>query len=279
MWKVAHVACCLPCLLSFISPINMSALKDLSHAAIEQSILDNEALLASTSPNTTICGKLTGKMGDEMALFSSSTFSAPVWKPSSTFSKARNNDGTNATDITRVCKLRIKCPSSILHRIWFVQHQLRSQWDTSSCQECVKKTSFVDRNHQPVNVFRFLSTPKPMISPREFVYAYKEIPYTGPGKGRLYAGSSIDLPSEHQADAVMAWLQGMLQIQEVNNSTCDVTYCIRVQPKGSLPKSVALLAASDLVLTLFSLRKRAEAMFVALKKKKKMKRKVAASKL
>jgi hypothetical protein len=42
---------------------------------------------------------------------------------------------------------------------------------------------------------------------------------------------------------------------------------------------VALLAASDLVLTLFSLRKRAEAMFVALKKKKKMKRKVAASKL
>merc|ERR1711865_867448 len=121
----------------------------------------------------------------------------------------------------------------------------------------------------PLNLFWLISQPKPLISPRDFLYAYKEIPYEG--KGRLYAGSSVDhvdgvelaeFESENK-DAVRAWLQGMCRVKEVGKNTCDVTYCVRVKPSGSLPKSVALLVSNELVYTLFNLRQKAESVWSA----------------
>jgi hypothetical protein len=135
----------------------------------------------------------------------------------------------------------------------------------------------------PVNLFWFLSQPKPLISPRDFLYAYKEIPFEG--EGRLYAGSSVDhidgveLEEFNGAndDAVRAWLQGMCRVKEVGKNMCDVTYCVRVKPGGSLPKSVALLASNELVYTLFNMRQQAESVWSTRKLKMKQRKKKSKS--
>ena len=211
----------------------------------------------------------------------SSESGVDVWKPSKSYSKDRHADGKSGsdTDITRACTLRINCPSSILHKLWFDNHHLRNSWDTRTCLDVEKKFSFEAGS---INVYWLLSQPRPLISSRVFHYAYKEIPYQGKGTGRLYAGSSVDseeletVDASSRKDTVKAYLQGMFRIQEVGKNMCDVTYCVRVKPKGQLPKSVALLASNELVYTLFSLREKAETTFVQAKKRRR-KRKTAAA--
>jgi hypothetical protein len=259
-----------------------AATQHLFQTAISECINDNSPLLFYPSPNTTPCGQLKGRLGNASRF--SSGKSVSVWKPSSSYSKTRNNDGESDIDITRVCVIRIKSPSKLIHKLWFDQHSARKKWDTTSCLDCEKTGSFVDANNNPTNIFWLLSQPRPMISAREFIYAYKEIPFQGKGKGRMYAGSSIKPDkvidgisleefSSSRSDsvrknAVQSYLQGMFRIEEVGKNVCDVTYCVRVKPNGSLPKSVAVLASNELMYTLFRLRERAETLFVAAKMKK-----------
>ena len=63
------------------------------------------------------------------------------------------------------------------------------------------------------------------------------------------------------------------RVKEVGKNTCDVTYCVRVKPSGSLPKSVALLVSNELVYTLFNLRQKAESVWSARKAKMRLKKK------
>jgi hypothetical protein len=252
--------------------------------ALSLSLVDNKPLLDFPSKATVSTGKLKGQMGD-LGMFSSGQ-SVPVWKPSSSHSMDRYNEGGNETDITRVCTLRFQCPASLIHHLWFDKHGDRKNWDDRTCLDSEKQMSFTTGSDQvdshivdsPINIFWFLSQPKPMISPRDFLYAYREV--STPKKGeRLYVGSSFETQESDNFNlekkgkrsdvAVRAWLQGMCRVQDVDKGVCDVTYLVRVKPKGSLVKSVALLVANELVYTLFNLREKAEQMFRTTRAKKK----------
>ena len=189
-----------------------------ARTAISQCIQENSPLLDYPSSTTTSSGKLKGPLGD-LGIFSNGK-SVPVWKPSKTHSVDRSSDGRGSEiDMTRVCTIRFNCPSSVIHRVWFDQHHQRNTWDTRTCLESTKKATYPAEKNElsPLNLFSLISQPKPLISPRDFLYAYKEIPYEG--EGRLYAGSSVDLVdgvelTEFQSEnknAVRAWLQGMVR--------------------------------------------------------------------
>ena len=258
---------------------------------LNQSLSENQILLQHPSKFTTSTGKLKGPLGD-LGMFSKGT-TVPVWKPSANHSTDRNRDGNGSEiDITRVCTIRINCPSSLIHRIWFDKHGERKQWDDRTCLDSEKIQSFEGDGDSigPTNMYWLISQPKPMISPRDFIYAYKEVP-TNKTNERLYVGCSCDgiegldgvngmneSQTKQSNDAVRGWLQGLFRIQEVGTNMCDVTYCLRVKPKGSLVKSVAVLVANELVYTLFNLRQKVEAMFQARIRKRKKKKKKAAMK-
>ena len=255
---------------------------------IAASVRDNLVLLDYPNFATVKCGTAKGKMGDS-GMFSSSSETVDIWRPASGH-RGRDESETGEIELTRCCSVVFECPADVVHDVWFKNHFRRKKWDLRTVADSrrldkppalfrtsnsgdVASSNYVDMDNTLLVWLR--STPKPMISTRDFIYAYRYVSMSDDGKTRLYAGASIgqqfvqeyeglEVPTaakDGTSGSVRAWLQGCGRVEALSQNACKMTYCLRVRPKGNIPKFVVQSVANETVYTLFDLRKRCETVY------------------
>ena len=170
----------------------------------------------------------------------------------------------------------------IVHNVWFRKHFLRRHWDTRTVADSRPLDDPPPLGNSETLLVWLRSMPKPLISARDFLYAYRCVDVSDDGKTRLYAGASLDpdVVASHAGlkapagvvgatGCVRAWLQGCGRVEALEGNKCRMTYCLRVRPMGDLPKFVVQAVANETVYTLFDLRKRCEAAYARRRKRKK----------
>lgn len=257
---------------------------------------------------TIACGVARGRMGDSGGGLAGRLFGGAgrrdkeeqhvIWRPAG---GPRGNDEApdgSGTEVTRCCAIDFACPADVVHEIWLHKHTQRYKWDqrTVAASRLIgairvddDEGGGVEDDDRKALIVWLRSTPKPMISTRDFIYAYRCMDVSADGATRLYSGCSLD-PKIVEAQeglkvpapsGVRAWLQGCMRLKALNDHTCRMTYCLRLRPKGNLPKFVVQGVANELVFSLFDLRKKCEAVHATRsalgKRKKKTKKRRARS--
>ena len=265
-------------------------------AIIAASVRENAVLLDYPNQATVKCGAAKGRMGDG-GMFSRASEVEDIWRPSRGH-RGRDESADSEIELTRCCAITFDCPAEVVHDVWFRKHFLRHRWDTRTVADSrplddpppLRGSLTNDErgdgarrgadgetfNENTDTLLVWLrSTPKPLISTRDFIYAYRCVDVSSDGKTRLYAGASLDprivsehpgleVPQEAGAEAegsVRAWLQGCGRVEALGPTRCRMTYCLRVRPKGDIPKFVVQAVANETVYTLYDLRKQCEAVY------------------
>lgn len=222
-------------------------------AAIAQALEDNLPLLDFPSKDTVQTGTIDG---------------VPVWGPSKSY---RRRSKGHKVEQTRAVKMSIRAPAQLLQDIWLSEHSTRGDWDgrtvqSAAAHEVERETHSATKAQ--TQLVHLVARAKPLISPRDFVYALGPLP-TPPdqtpgfveGESILYGGGSVSAKAGaqfHSRGAVRAWLQGLLRITPTGPHQCEATYLLRCAPAGMIPNYVIKLVANELTFTLFDLKKLAE---------------------
>ena len=272
-----------------------SPLSEHLDAVIAASVRDNAVLLDYPNAATVKCGAAKGRMGDG-GMFSRASEVEDIWRPSRGPRGRDESANGEEVELTRCCAITFDCPAEVVHDVWFRKHFQRHRWDTRTVADSRPldhppsmdggqgdkgsdgNGNGNDHDEDSNTLLVWLrSTPKPLISTRDFIYAYRCVDVSADGKTRLYAGASLDphIVAEHAglavpeaatgsantAGSVRAWLQGCGRVEVLGPRSCRMTYCLRVQPKGDIPKFVVQAVANETVYTLYDLRKQCEAVY------------------